>query len=129
MTPTSAAQLTSINMPLLEYIEVLIALGAVLMIAYVSLRIGLPRLMGMRTSAAGPIRVLARYPLEPKKTLYLVETGSQVVLIATSENRVEYLTALAPDNAAQVLASVPHEQAERKQFRQLLGWFQKGGGS
>jgi len=129
MTPTAAAQLSSIHMPLLEYIEVLIALGAVLMIAYVILRVGLPRVMGMRSSAAGPIRVLARYPLEPKKTLYLVETGSQVVLIATSENRVEYLTALAPDNAAQVLASVPREQAERKQFRQLLGWFQKGGGS
>ena len=129
MTPIPAAQLTSVNMPLLEYVEVLIALGAVLIIAYATLRIGLPRMMGMRTSAAGPIQVLARYPLEPRKTLYLVKTGSQVVLIATSENRVEYLTALEPENAAQVLASAPHEEGERKQFRQLLGWFQKGGGS
>lgn len=128
MIPAPAAKLT-FNMPVLDYIEVLIALGGVLILAYVTLHFGLPRMMGMRTSAAGPIRVLARYPLEPKKTLYLVKTGSQVVLIATAENRVEYLTALEPENAAQVLASAPQEEGERKQFRQLHGWFQKGGGS
>lgn len=129
MTPAPAAQLTPVNMPVLEYIEVLIALGAVLLVAYVTLRVGLPRMAGMRTSAPGPIRVLTRYPLEPRKTLYLVKTGSQVVLIATSENRVEYLTALEPENAAQVLAATPPEEGEGKQFRQLLGWLQKGGGS
>ena len=127
MIPSPADQLTSINTQIVQYIEVLLVLGGVLVLAYVTLRVGLPRMLGMRTSRAGPIKVLARYPLEPKKTLYLVKTGSQVFLIGTSESQVEYLTAVAPENAAEMLESAPGEEPPRKEFRQLLSWFQKSG--
>src|SRR5215469_13242414 len=63
--PSPAAQLPPANTPFLAYVEVLIALGAVLLLAYITLRLGLPRILGMRTAAGGPIQVLARYPLEP----------------------------------------------------------------
>ena len=129
MMPAAAFQLTSVSSSAFEYVEVLVALGAVLVLAYLTLRVGLPRILGMRSSAIGPIKVVARYPLEPKKTLYLVKAGSQILLIGTSENQVQYLTALAPENAAEVLASAPREEPQRREFRELLGWFQKGGGS
>jgi flagellar biogenesis protein FliO len=122
-----ADQLTSINAPIVQYIEVLFALAGVLVLAYVILRVGLPRMFGMRTSSGGPIQVLARYPLEPKKTLYLVKTGSQVFLIATAESQVEYLTAVAPENAAEMLESARSEEVPRKEFRQFLSRFQKRG--
>ena len=67
MTPGPTDQLTSINSQVVQYIGVLLALGGVLLLAYVLLRIGLPRLFGMRTSSGGPIQVVARYALEPKK--------------------------------------------------------------
>ena len=44
MTPGPTDQLTSINSQVVQYIGVLLALGGVLLLAYVLLRIGLPRL-------------------------------------------------------------------------------------
>jgi len=121
----AADQLTSIHTQILQYAEVLLALAGVLVLAYVVLKLGLPRMFGMRTSSGGPIQVLARYPLEPKKTLYLVKTGSQVFLIGTSENQVVFLTAVAPENAAQVLEFSRKEEPPAREFRRFLSRIEK----
>jgi flagellar protein FliO/FliZ len=127
MTPGPVDQLTSMNAQIVQYIEVLLALGAVLVLAYIILRVGLPRMFGMRTDNAGPIRVVARYPLEPKKTLYLVKVGAQLLLIGTSETQVQYLTAVSSENAEEMLEPVQSQELPRKDFRQILGWLQKSG--
>jgi flagellar protein FliO/FliZ len=127
MTPGPTDQLTSINSQVVQYIGVLLALGGVLLLAYVLLRIGLPRLFGMRTSSGGPIQVVARYPLEPKKTLYLLRIGTQVFLIGTSESQVQFLTSLAADNVCDVFQPGDAKEVPPRDFRQILGWFQKGG--
>jgi flagellar biogenesis protein FliO len=126
MTPSPADQLTSMNSLIVQYIQVLLVLAGVLVLAWVTLRVGLPRMLGIRSSVGGPIQVLARYPLEPKKTLYLVKTFSQVFLIATSESQVEFLTAVALENAAEIIEPVRVEEPPRKDFRQILSWLQKG---
>ncbi len=128
-TPSAVDQLNSINSQIVQYVEVLLALAGVLILAYLTLRVGLPRMFGMRTSSSGPIQVVARYPLEPKKALYLVKAGSQVFLIGTAENQVEYLTAVSEENAVEILESVRREAAPRKDFRYLLNRLQKGGES
>ena len=125
-TPSLDNQLPSINPPIVQYIEVLLVLAGVLVLAYVTLRFGLPRVFGMRTPHGGPIEVLARYPLEPKKTLYLVKTGSQVFLIGTSERQVEYLTAIAPGNAAELREFTRREEPSPNFFRQFLRLQKKG---
>jgi flagellar biogenesis protein FliO len=127
MTPGPTDQLTSINSQVVQYIGVLLALGGVLLLAYVLLRVGLPRLFGMRTSSGGPIQVVARYALEPKKTLYLLRIGTQVFLIGTSESQVQFLTSLAADNLGDVFQPREAKEVAPKDFRQILGWFQKGG--
>lgn len=127
MTPGPADQLTSLNAQIVQYIEVLLALGAVLVLAYIVLRIGLPRMFGMRTQSAGPIQVAARYPLEPKKTLYLVKIGAQLFLIGTSETQLQYLAAVSSENAEEMLESVQNPLPPRKDFRQILSWLQKSG--
>jgi len=127
MTPGPTDQLTSINSQIVQYIGVLLALGGVLLLAYVLLRVGLPRLFGMRTSSGGPIQVVARYALEPKKTLYLLRIGTQVFLIGTSESQVQFLTSLAADNLGDVFQAREAKEVPPKDFRQILGWFQKGG--
>jgi len=127
MTPGPTDQLTSINSQVVQYIGVLLALGGVLLLAYVLLRVGLPRLFGMRTSSGGPIQVVARYPLEPKKTLYLLRIGTQVFLIGTSESQVQFLTSLAADNLGDVFQPREAKEVPPKDFRQILAWFQKGG--
>jgi flagellar biogenesis protein FliO len=120
-SPSLDDQLPAINTPIVQYIEVLLVLGGVLVLAYVTLRFGLPRLFGTRTPQGGPIQVLAHYRLEPKKTLYLVETGSQLFLIATSERQVEYLTAIAPENAAELREFTHREEASPNFLRQFIG--------
>jgi flagellar biogenesis protein FliO len=119
-----ADPLSSMNTPIVQYIEVLLALAGVLVLAYVTLKVGLPRMFGMRPPGRGPIQVVARYALEPRKTLYLVQTGSQVLLLGTSENQVQYLTALEAENAAEILQSVRSSEPPRQDFRALLNRFQ-----
>jgi flagellar biogenesis protein FliO len=119
-----ADPLSSMNTPIIQYFEVLLALGGVLALAYATLKVGLPRILGMRTPGTGPIKVVARYTLEPRKTLYLVQAGSQVFLLGTSHNQVQHLTALTDENAAEILLPTSNEEPPRKDFRSLLNRFQ-----
>ncbi len=119
-----ADPLSSMNTPIIQYFEVLLALGGVLALAYATLKVGLPRIFGMRTPGTGPIKVVARYTLEPRKTLYLVQAGSQVFLLGTSDNQIQHLTALTDENAAEILQSARNEEPPHKDFRALLNRFQ-----
>jgi flagellar biogenesis protein FliO len=111
----------------LEYAEVLFVLAGVLLLAYALLRLGLPRMLGMTAPGDSPIRVVARQGLEPRKTLYLVNVGSQLFLLGTAESQVQCLTAIEPENASTILAAAGREPVRTKDFRQLLNWFQKAG--
>ena len=124
--PDAAEQLASMNSQVLQYVEVLLGLFGVLILAYLTLRIGLPWFFQTRNPGNGPIEVLARYSLEPRKGLYLVKAGSQVFLIGTGENQVAYLTAVNEENAAEIMRSVRQREPQRD-FRQLLNRFQRTG--
>jgi flagellar biogenesis protein FliO len=52
---------------------------------------------------------VARQALEPRKTLYLVNVGSELFLLGTAESRVQCLTAIAPENAATILSTESRE--------------------
>lgn len=125
MISSPAEQFGSSNSQILQYAEVLLVLAGVLLLAYVTLRVGLPRMLGMRSPRDGPIQILARYALQPKHTLYLIKTGSQVFLIGTSETQVQYLTSISAENAAEILKGEIAEDPQRKDFRQVVSWFQK----
>ena len=119
------AQMNSMNSQIVQYFEVLLGLIGVLILAYLTLRAGLPWIFGMRNQAKGPIDVVARYALEPKKVLYLVKAGTQVFLIGTSESQIEYLTTVGEDNATEILQSASKAEVPRMEFRQLVHRFQR----
>ena len=125
--PITADPLPPSHSGFLEVFEVLFILAGVLLLAYVLLRLGLPRMFGMPGSGTGPIQIVARQALEPRKTLYLVHVGSQVFLLGTAENQVQYLTVIDEENASAVLSMPTREPVRAKDFRQLLSWFQKPG--
>lgn len=78
-----------------DYVRTLLVLAAVCLAALFTVRVLLPRLAGFSASAApGLIQVLARRPLEPKKTLYLVRAGKSVILLATSADTVQPMATL-----------------------------------
>jgi flagellar biogenesis protein FliO len=119
------AQMNSMNAQIVQYLEVLLGLVGVLILAYLTLRTGLPWMFGVRNQPKGPIDVVARYALEPKKVLYLVKAGSQVFLIGTSESQIEYLTTVAEDNATDILRSANKAEVPRIEFRQLVQRFHR----
>jgi flagellar protein FliO/FliZ len=123
----SADPLAPMNSQIVQYVEVLLGLIGVLILVYLTLRAGLPWMFGMRNQAKGPINVVARYTLEPKKVLYLVKAGSQVFLLGTAENQIEYLTTVAEENAAEILRSASKAEVPQTDFRRLLQRFHKVG--
>jgi flagellar biogenesis protein FliO len=122
-----ADPLAPMNSQIVQYVEVLLGLIGVLILAYLTLRAGLPWMFGMRNQARGPIDVVARYALEPKKVLYLVKAGSQVFLLGTAENQIEYLTTVAEENAAEILRSASKAEVPQTDFRRILQRFHKVG--
>jgi flagellar biogenesis protein FliO len=115
-----ADQLGSVSSQVVQYVEVLLGLGGVLVLAYLTLHIGLPWFFQTRRQNNGPIKVVARHSLEPKKALYLVKAGSQMFLVGTAENQVQYLTAITEENAAEIVQSVAQKETPQRDFRQLL---------
>ena len=74
-----------------DYLQLLAALAITLGLIYVVLRHVLPRLQFGKPAADGLIRVRATYPLEPRKTLYIVEAGSETLLLGSSGDTLSTL--------------------------------------
>jgi flagellar biogenesis protein FliO len=78
----------------LDYARTLLVLGGICVLALVAVKFVLPRLSGSANPSSGYIQVFARYPLEPRKTLYLVRAGKAVVLLASSAESIQLMTTL-----------------------------------
>jgi flagellar biogenesis protein FliO len=81
-----------------DYLRVMLILGALLIFAFLTLRFWMPRLVQLRKSSNGPIRVAARLALEPNKSLYVVTIGKANLLIAGSEAGLHFVTKLEPSD-------------------------------
>jgi flagellar biogenesis protein FliO len=77
-----------------DYAKTLLVLIGICLLAMVAVKILIPRLSGLPVTSSGNIRVFARYPLEPRKTLYLVKAGKTMVLLASSGDAIQFMTAL-----------------------------------
>jgi flagellar biosynthetic protein FliO len=93
----------------------LVSLGVVCLIAYVSLRFLSRRGVGR---ASGPIKVLARCSLEPRRALYLVETAGRCFLVGVGDGP---MTMLAEVGAADVAATIPATSDSPNRFADVLG--------
>jgi flagellar biogenesis protein FliO len=88
-----------------DYARTLLVLGGICVLALVAVKVVFPRLAGSATSSSNLIQVFARYPLEPRKTLYLVRAGTTVVLLASSADSIHLMTTLKPEDFAEVDAA------------------------
>ena len=94
----------------------LVSLGVVCLIAYLSLRFLSRRGVGR---AAGPIKVLARCPLEPRRSLYLVETAGRCFLVGVGDGPMTMLAEVAAPVPEIACAPTGPEPASR--FSEVLG--------
>ena len=81
----------------LYLVQTLLALGAVCLLAYVVLRYGVKRLYSAGRKGAR-MRVIEHLPLEPRRSVYLVQLGSRYLLLGTGEAGVRFLTDVDRDD-------------------------------
>ena len=79
-----------------DYIRVLLIFAAIALMAYVTARHWLPKALRLQQPQSGDLAVLARYSLEPRRTLWVVKAGTAVMLVGTSEAGMQLLSALDP---------------------------------
>jgi flagellar biosynthetic protein FliO len=84
-------------------VETLAILAVVCAVAWVILKYGVRRAGGWRQ--AGPLKVLARLPLEPRRTLYVVEAPGKTLLIGVSEGSIATLAELDPAQVGDAVAA------------------------
>jgi flagellar biogenesis protein FliO len=105
---------------LYDYLKTMLALVAILALAYLVIRYWLPRMTGIQTSASGPIQVISRFALEPKKGLYIVKAGSEYMLLGTSESGIQYLTALKAEDIEALAAKAELTPSAGVPFQKIL---------
>jgi flagellar biosynthetic protein FliO len=93
----------------------LVSLGVVCLLAVLTLRFLGRRGLGR---AAGPIKVLGRCPLEPRRALYLIETAGRCFLVGVGDGP---MTMLAEVGADDVKATLPKPTESGKRFAEVLG--------
>jgi flagellar biogenesis protein FliO len=93
----------------------LVSLGVVCLVAYAGLRFLSRRGVGR---PSGPIKVMARCPLEPRRALYLVEAAGRSFLIGVGDGP---MTMLAELGTLEVAASLPPAPEVPTRFADVLG--------
>ncbi len=111
-----------------DYVRTLAVLAAVCLAAVFAVRVWLPRLAG-NAGASGPklLEVLARQPLEPRKTLYLVRAGKSVLVLAASGDAVRHMATL--DGAEFPEAPSVTEPGKSVLFGQIARMVRERGGA
>lgn len=82
------------------FVQTILALGFVCLLAYVALRVVLPRL-NLGTAGKSMVQVVDRTPLDQRRSLYVIEVTGRWLLIAVSEGGVQLISELDADKAAE----------------------------
>lgn len=106
-----------------DYAKTLLVLAGICLLALAVVKFLLPRLTGMAAAASNHLQVLARYPLEPRKTLYMVRAGKTVVLLAASTEAVHFMTALNPEDFEDIAMPTQTDATNGSPFRRFAEAF------
>ena len=88
-----------------DYLRLMLILGGILIVAFLTLRFWIPKLAQVKSNRRGPIEVVTRFQLEPDRTLYVLAIGQSKLLVASSQAGVQLIRELtenelitSPDN-------------------------------
>lgn len=85
-------------------VRMVLVLGLVLALVYVTLNWGLRKLLRISPVRNAIVKVHERVPLDAKKTIYLVEAGDEFLLLGVGESEVSCLTRLDAERMRAALA-------------------------
>lgn len=103
----------------------LLVLGLVCLVAWLVVRIGTRRFWSPR--GGGVLEVVARVPLEPRRSLYVVEVAGKTLLVGTSEMGLSVLSELDADRVRTDLER-PSPRSFAQALRAVLGRGKPPGG-
>jgi flagellar biogenesis protein FliO len=98
----------------------LLVLVAVCVLAWLAVRFGLRRL-GTARADFGPVRVVGRVGLEPRRTVYVIEAAGRHLLVATSEAAVSVLAELDGQAVEAALGAQPRPRSFADALRLAMG--------
>jgi flagellar biosynthetic protein FliO len=90
------------------------SLGVVCVLAFVALKWLAGRGVGR---AGGAVKVLARCPLEPRRSVYLIETAGRCFLVGVGDGP---MSLLAEVDGAKIAENLPTGAAPRGSFAEVL---------
>src|SRR5437868_8806714 len=93
-----------------------VSLGLVCLLAYLALKWLARRGVGR---SAGPLRVLARCPLEPRRSVYLIEAAGRCFLVGVGDGPMSLL-AEVDGTKVEAAEAVPGRGAARARFSDAL---------
>jgi flagellar biogenesis protein FliO len=99
-----------------DYFQAMGALLFVLLLLFLAMRFILPMLPVARAASEGLIRIRASVPLEPRKRLYLIESGGKVLLLASADHAVNVIGTFQPGDFPEAAAA----QSPSSKFSDLL---------
>lgn len=101
----------------------MVVLAMVVALAYLTLNVGLRRLLGIRTAVGtSVVTVLERVSLDQKRSLFVVEAGGEVLLIGGGDSTLTLIAKLDRAEVEKAKASTPASPVQLSPFlRKLLG--------
>jgi flagellar biogenesis protein FliO len=101
-----------------QLVNTVIALGAVVLLAYLLLGKALPKLMRIEPPVANRkvMQVIDRLPLDQRRSILVVRIGEQYFLVGASEGGINLIAKLEADEVAAALAT---QEAEKPTLGRL----------
>ncbi|MEN9799366.1 MAG: hypothetical protein RL653_3062 [Pseudomonadota bacterium] len=106
-----------------QLVQTLLTLGVVLGLVYLVLNVGLRKLMGgaaLSAPGGAMVSVVARVPLEPRRTLYVLKAAGEYLLVSSSETGVILLSKLDAAEAERLQSAGQAPGAGLSPFLQKL---------
>ncbi|MCK8496177.1 flagellar biosynthetic protein FliO [Myxococcus fulvus] len=91
-------------------VRTLLVLGAVVASIYLTLNVGLRRLMGLQSASPGRqtvVSVVERLPLDPKRALFVVKAADEYLLVGGGEAGLQLLSKLDAEAVERIRAQRP----------------------
>jgi len=80
------------------FVKMILAMVVVLALAIWFMKYWLPRFYGVNQAAAGKIKVLFRFGLEPRKSLYVINLGKKNLLVGVTDHQLSTLAELSEED-------------------------------
>ena len=81
-------------------LRLVLVLGGVCLLAFVTLKWGLKRFVSPNATPGGGMRVIARLPVEPRRSILVVRVANRVLVLGSTEAGFESLGELGPEEAS-----------------------------